>query len=305
MYEKIVKIISDYVYNNKEIDSDYYYEVYSILEEYYRLDKFMKGLFVDDYKMDVDSDAVYLPNKKKIIAFAYPSRSIKKLLDLSDDKVIGYSKNYMRALITVDTLIHEINHAILFHEIETGRRELIHELVLKSTHVVKYKDFNNIFDYFINQKLSQKVYDNYHDLSPTEINGQFITDYELEDFIKALDTLDYSRVTLEQFKAFKDISTFTALKKKYHLNLRGNITNSPSYDYCNMVRNKDKYKPEVVLEYNEDNFSTFKKDKEKYNLKERLAYGLQLTNNELLTYVDTIKEKVDKEAKYIRRYVRK
>jgi hypothetical protein len=301
MYEEIVRIIGSYILNNKKIDKAYYYNIYDILADYLKLDDFVNGLAVNDVKIDPKESSVYSPKDKIITVNYYPSEAHKMLLDsVKDFNEMSY--DYLNALLIVDLLIHEVNHAIRFNEIDNGGHELIDELIRKSTHVVSRKDFNNIMDYFKNDKLSERIYNNNHDLSPAESDADYLTLKAIKKLVPYLEDVDYSKVTLEYFLAFKYTHTFNSLRKKYKLKYNDEYTNSPSYDFCNMVRSKDIYKPEIVLDYNRDNKETFIKDKNKYSLEERLQYGLQLSDIELLDYSREVFDNIESRANYIRKY---
>ena len=101
--------------------------------------------------IDPKNSGVYAPINKIIVLNYYPSEAYKLLLN-EVDKYNEMSSIYLNSLLIIDTMIHEINHAILFDEIEKGENSLIHELVRKSSHVLNRKDFNSIFDYFANDK---------------------------------------------------------------------------------------------------------------------------------------------------------
>ena len=304
MYKDMIDIISNYIYKEKDVDKDFFYDVYFILAEYLNIDDKINGIIVDDTKFDSKYEAIYSPSSKIILASLYPSKSTNKLINASEKMLKNFSPNYLRILLTVQTLIHEMNHAVQFSKIENGENNLIDELISKSNHITRLKDFENPIDYIVNDMLSQKVYDDNHDLSPAEIEAEYLTDKSLEELFLDLDDLDYSKVTLEQFKAYKDIELLLSLYKKYKVNKKGIYTNSPSYDYCNMARNKDEYKPEIVRIYNENKLETFTLDRKNYSLDERLQYGLQLTNFELLDYESSIKKKIKKETDYVKKYKR-
>ena len=152
--------------------------------------------------------------------------------------------------------------------------------------------------------MSKNVYNNNHDLSPAESDADYLTYKCINELIPYLEELDYSEGTLEYFKSFKDVDLLTNLKNKYELNFNDIYTNSPSYDYCNMTRTKDIYKPASVLAYNQNRKETFFKDKNKYSFDERLEYGLQLTNFEFIDYYNKIYNKMNQEVEYVRKLKR-
>ena len=59
------------------------------------------------------------------------------------------------------------------------------------------------------------------------------------------------------------------------------ISNSRSYDYCNLFSFRKEYFPEELILYNESREKSYIEDSKNYSLRERLSLGLQASEKEI------------------------
>ena len=304
MYEELLDIIFEYIDNESITNIEFYHYVYSILEEYFDLKGKINVLEANDILKKEKTLEAYNPRKKVLFISPYSSYDLMNQNEKEIvDGFIGFNRRYFDGLDFTSTLIHELEHARLFTEIENGGNKLIHELAAKSSHNVSLNDFDNYEDFDKNDKLSFYNYRKNHDLSPIEINAHYLTNKSIENLLNLLNNTHYSIATLEWFKALTNFKELRRLQKRYII-INDEFTTSPSYEYCDLARTKDKYKPIDVIEYKNNEWKKYLSDSSIYSLDERLEYGLQLSKDELYNYSNSINEKIEKAKKKLNKYKR-
>ena len=268
MYKELAELLYKYEIDKKKQDEEFIHTSIDIISNNLNVSDYISKIIIDK------KDTYYLGqyNLENMELHVNPNLSMLKK-----------QTTFRRNAEMINTLFHELDHASLKKEFETGSLEIIHKLYyysgvsfrekLKSLEDPKLSDLKDviihIFVYYLN-----------HNMVPFErranLNANHNTREVFSELLKEHSEIDGLIDTL--LLSAKSYDALVLYKYKYGFS---GVTNSPSYDYCNKYKKILGYVPDFVEDYNKSKKNQFEIDSSDYDLGKRVLYGLQLTNEEL------------------------
>lgn len=291
MNKELVGLLEKYYKNNKIADEQFLYEVKDIINN---SDK-TKNIIENINLINTKEIAFYRSEEHSI----YFNKNLNKLLSFySDDYLKQKSEDrYLFNNLTVlNVFLHELDHAILFNDINKGNNDLMVKLSLVCDILGDIDSYdsatsfseiiNNLKEFF----KKNKYYNKYHDYVPFETRAIINSLYQIIGLIKELNNSDIDSKHIKyNEKIFKDLINFEILDR--YSNFNNEISNSPSYDYCNLFDFREAYFPDELILYNTSQEKSYIVDSKKYSFKERVALGLQVSAYEINDNIDLEKYK--------------
>ena len=276
MYKELANLIYSYTVEKRDIDKDFIENSIDLISDQFD---------VKDYISDIN-----FLDKNSFLFGAYNLKN--KSLSINPEHIaIKNKSNLKKGLEIVSTLFHELDHASIKKEYETGSDEIIHRLFYFSgvelsdqfgdKKAVEIDDIKKFIRYIF-------TYNFNHDLAPFERRANINSIKNMKYLILELFITDGCVELLSDEESKELFITSTIANKmyynylfdKYKKRING-ITNSPSYDYCNKLGKLLGHVPEEVSVYNKSKIESFNYVSSEYDFDKRLLYGLQLTNEEL------------------------
>jgi hypothetical protein len=128
-----------------------------------------------------------------------------------------------------------------------------------------------------NDMYNKMIYDAYHDLAPFERRANI---QSLRGIKHVINELKKSDLYVSSIYGSNYIYTHKLNgKEKEFYESNGIVTNSPSYDYLNSLSTTELISEMTDL-YNANRIDSLESDSKEYSVKERLLYGLQLSDEE-------------------------
>lgn len=275
MYFFIAKLLLDYSYNGKLINKNYIDRLIEIVIKGKSLEEYVHNFIIKDNAEDKNDYANYHPSSKTISLYLdgfsdYIESELKYIhLFPKSDRYL-----YMN-LITTQTILHELEHAEQQKIINTSNG--FEAQILR---LCEFKDrpdieilvslgeiSTNEANLYLNKKYTnyQKVYNELYLYAPHERLAE-IKSYQ--SIIRILKYIKYAKRLVN----YEELNKLEKLLRGY------NSTYSPTITYLEKQDRKNDL--EKFDWYCESKEETIKLAKEKYNLAERLKYGLPIDSDE-------------------------
>ena len=290
MYEEIARIIYKCYYDKD--NKKYIYDIYEIVRNYMGLDEYVKDLVLKEK----DNGVAEYFQRTRIIEIDPDIEKVNYGL-LSDE----YNKELYFYINLVDTIFHELDHAKYYKERDEGSDDIIHKLSEYGDPryiAEKYPEISTI-DLLKLIYRTKKIYNKHHDMVPIEHRAIYNALLETRKVIDELLKYDFDNSTINFYLGVMYQDELLNYKEHYKKKKCG-VTNSPSYDYCNYVAFRNKFKPEELLKYKKNYLESFNYDSSLYSLEERIKYGLQLNNYELDEIIESKQNEINSFVKKIK-----
>ena len=294
MTDKIAKLVYDYTNNNKIADKEFIEKVVNYVSCEKDLSDYIKEIEViteNNKSNDDESDSYSISKGCLVIDNTKGLNSLKYTFSPIKNKILFYN------LEVVLTILHELDHTLLNKEKETGI-DNINVLFTKILYDIKMPKLGTLTEDERNslsedelQKLQKEClqisllisksimkYWLYHDAAPQERRANINSYLELNDVLYYLNDTPISFEDIESIRLYEIKKFIKKCRYKYIINKNG-ITNSPSYDYIKKLYNEQKLS--MIDIYDNEPIISYNKAREKYNLNERILYGLPLNSYEL------------------------
>ena len=277
MNDELVELLVKYYKENKLVDERFISEVEGIINNNEKIKDAISG---------IDCSA-----KEDIAYYAYEDKGIhlNKNLDIlrKTKPNPGFNdRGLFENLNIIMIILHELDHAILFNDMYKGKYDLMAKLALVCD---IYGDTNNwdtqttfreLFEYIKETILIPKYYEKYHDYAPYETRAIINSNFETLDLIKELYKTDIDLKDINSLEDYYKSHINSMIGRRYD-HFENGISNSRSYDYCNLFSFRKEYFPEELILYNESREKSYIEDSKNYSLRERLSLGLQASEKEI------------------------
>ena len=271
---KIARLLCDYTKNSKVYDVKFIDAVLDIAVNGKKLNKYLRNYEINMSELKANA-AEYNGETKKVVIYKKSMcdyfRTIFKTISMFpiEERIL-----YMNS-VAAQVLLHEVEHANQKKIIDT--EDGIESRILK---LCEFEDMSKIeilldrgeinedeVELYIGTKLDRysRNYTKLYDYAPHERLAQIKSYQEIIDALKFIDI--FSKVTKD-----KEYNKLENVLRGYE------DTFSPTIIYLNeQGRNKDLKKFDW---YSDDKEEAIKLSKEKYNLKDRMKYGLPVNKDE-------------------------
>jgi hypothetical protein len=291
MNKELVGLLEKYYKNNETADEQFLYEVKDIINN---SDK-TKNI-IDNISLINTKEIAFYKSEENSICF---NKDLNKLLSFYSDEYLkqkSEDRYLFNNLTVINVFLHELDHAILFNDINKGNNDLMVKLSLVCDILGDIDSYdsatsfseiiNNLKEFF----KKYKYYNKYHDYVPFETRAIINSLYQIIGLIKELNNSDIDSKHIKyNDNKFNDLINFEILDR--YSNFNNGISNSLSYDYCNLFNFREAYFPDELILYNTSHEKSYIADSKKYSFKERVALGLQVSAYEINDNIDLEKYK--------------
>ena len=296
MHEELKRLLEKYYKENKLADERFISEVEGIIKNNEKTKDVISGI---DYSTEKDiayyaneDRGIHLNKNLDILRKMYPNPGF-------DDRGIFENIN----ILTI--LFHELDHALLFDDMKKGNFDLMPKLSLVcdvyqdtfSWNIEESTTIKEIFDNIKERYLIAKYYKNYHDYAPYETRAIINSNFQTFELIKDLYKTDIDVKDINSLEEYYKSHINSIIGHRYD-HFENGISNSRSYDYCNLFSFRKEYFPEELILYNESREKSYIEDSKNYSLRERLSLGLQASEEEINENFDLSKYKKAKSKEF-------
>ncbi len=280
MYKKIARIINEYEEKKQLGDENFIVDILTILVSQYGLIDYVKNIEYPT-KKNMDEDPYYDPASYTLfINKYYINEEVESINDNLRKKSRIRSNSFTYNLLLLQQILHEVDHILLEKETDdknTNIITLLSELASNEEIVSRFNIIKKIIAE-IRFYYNGHIYEQYHDLAPFERRAEITSLRAINDVLEELKNTDINNILIHGQKHLYTNKLNSAIIK--HYSLLDNVTNSPSYDYMNMLLLDEDLIPDCINIYNEDEETSFILDSNTYDYNQRLLYGLQLSKDE-------------------------
>ncbi len=294
MYEELARLLTRYYKDNKEADESFVTEVQDIIKN-------TKG-YEDVINKIIYKRMLGLGCYTRLENNIYLSNKIKKHKRICYVNNEYDSKPLNNNIWLLNSVFHELDHALLFRELRNGEMNIMTKLAtlcdLQHTEL-EYEDksYKELFHGYNNTFKYMQLYNKYHDYAPYETRA-ILKAYD--EILKLIHELLNSDIDSKELKFIEKAIKYQKeydLVERYKLEYFENgISDSLSYNYCENIDFRKEYFPDELNLYLESHEKSFIEDSKNYSLNERILYGLQISEDELNSIVDL--EKIKKEKSH-------
>ena len=280
MYKKIANIINEYEEKKKSADEDFINRVIETVSNQYDLDKYIKKIILATKKTKYD-DPYYNPenytlfiNKEYIIDDADFVDEFLSERTATRSEVLSYN------MILLQQIMHEMDHVMLEKEMAEENTDILHTLTNLATNeqVVKRFNIKKIIQSRFRYLYNGFMYELNHDLAPFERRAEIKSYRALNSILEELKQTDFNKGLIYGQKYIYGNKLDSVVTKPY--DLLDTVTNSPAYDFMNLLSIDKSLIPDCLKLYNFDEEECFIQDSKTYDYDKRLLYGLQLSKDE-------------------------
>nr|MCR5482906.1 hypothetical protein [Bacilli bacterium] len=247
------------------------------------LDKYIKKLVLATKKTKYN-DPYYSPedytlfiNKEYIIDDANIVDKFLNERTAVRSEVLSYN------MILLQQIMHEMDHVMLEKEMVEENIDILHTLTNLATNeqVVKRFNIKNIIQSHFRYLYNGFMYELNHDLAPFERRAEINSYRALNSVLEELKHIDFNERLIYGQKFIYGNKLDSIITKPY--DLLDTVTNSPAYDFMNLLSIDKSLVPDCLKLYNFDEEECFFQDSKTYDYDKRLLYGLQLSEEEYKT----------------------
>ncbi len=278
MYTSIAKVLYDYEINKKLADEEFVCRIIEIVSNYNNLSKYIKKVEVTNKESNKDSyydnDGSIFINKNAVDVEVNAQSEYLKAVTGYDNRIMNYN------LSVLETILHEMDHVYLEKEQdqdESKYNKFIEIATLATGADIPSKNILIKLKNKFNDMYNKMIYDAYHDLAPFERRANIQSLRGIKHVINELKKSDLNKSSIYGSNYIYTNKLNGKEKEFYELN--GIVTNSPSYDYLNSLATTELISEMTDL-YNANRIDSLESDSKEYSVKERILYGLQLSDQE-------------------------
>lgn len=277
------KQIANLVYNsyllNKKDYKKFILDVIEIYSNKYDISDYIKDIIFSNKTILVGSH--YNSDKRKIVFDLKEEESyiFNQLIHFTK-KVRSYgSEEFYRLILLLELVFHELDHALLEKELNENKNDkLINMCRLCDLEKDYGKNFFKYIKYQINDLYLTYLYGENHDMVPFERRANIQSLRNIKSVLEELKCSDLENDKLLESNRLVDNKLSSKEIDSYIFSHY--ISNSPSYDYLNLISSICNVQNLINL-YNSNPLESFRIDSSLYNLDERVLYGLQISHDEL------------------------
>jgi hypothetical protein len=278
MYTSIAKVLYDYEINKRLADEEFVCRIIEIVSNYNNLSKYIKKIEVTNKESNkdsyYDSDGSIFINKNAVDVEVNAQSEYLKAVTGYDNRIMNHN------LSVLETILHEMDHVYLEKEQdqdESKYNKFIEIATLAAGADIPSKNILIKLKNKFNDMYNKMIYDAYHDLAPFERRANI---QSLRGIKHVINELKKSDLNVSSIYGSNYIYTNKLNgKEKEFYESNGIVTNSPSYDYLNSLSTTELISEMTDL-YNANRIDSLESDSKEYSVKERLLYGLQLSDQE-------------------------
>lgn len=304
MRDELIKLIYYYEINEKYADPPFVKSAVNIIAKQNDLKEYVRRLRIKD-SIFYSKLGLYYPKKKRMVINIRFDDQLEEFLEMYRYIPEYFSETLTFNLNVLNTIIHEMDHALMEKEYQEGKDDLIIRLYKYVDNDAYDNKSKNPIDYLFNKVRElrlDKVYDNNHDFDPGERRAIVTSNLQILDILNGLKKtdIDYKniRININAFTA----TTIADIKFVYEKKSYG-FTNSPSFDFCNKISKIVNFSQKDLDIYNKSKKERYKMDASNFSFEERILYGLQLSNKELDSILNSREAKENE--KEIKKLIRK
>ncbi len=305
MFKELTELLSNY--ENKLVDEKFIREASDVIISGVGLKGYIEGVSLDANNIPFGI-ACYNPTEKQFYLNAGNRKDLDKFLDLLfKDSYSESSRRLFQNLMFLNTIFHELDHAILYKDLEEGSDKLLCQLykVIDIRQIIDDVDSKDEIKGFKNLALVIKYlikYSLHHDYVSYEtraiLNSNDLSNLLIEELYNS--NMNVDDITFND-KVMTILSDYEIIRR--YNKIHNGVYNSPSYDFCCLFPSRKEYFTNAMKLYSTDKVKSFELDSSKYSFYVRTHLGLQISEKEYNDfYYSSCLPKYNEQYKILRKY---